>query len=815
MTNNNVVKEILIKGILAIQEWFPKRYSYPLHSIFSQLTLSKKHQLASDYKLPPAYLSGDIVYPGKNDPQYVERVWPEKEWNKIITLKPGELRDMGINQLLFLIEKFGVFAPTKNEDNTVSIYDYYKFEAAQEAIQTLLPTDPDEPPYLLIAGDISGIQDFLYTISSQDALKTLRARSFFLEILTEHLVDRVLAIESLARVNLIYSGGGVFYILAPNTSKVKEELNRLKIDFNKWLYDEFGTKLFLCIAWAELSELKDITQPWTEISQSFFIEKQHKFFDLVKDGNIFELNGKEPTREECDICHRDDLGLGRLQPVDNGYRCEFCSNMVEIGSKLPQVCFVYKSRTQPTNYSYFQIEDVFYGMIEKDKRLPQEHVGLWWIFSANQINDTDAIPLYIGNHQRLMKDIPDYLRKGKEDKLKALEQEREVGDTQNIDEVEKELVALKDDSPASFEWLAKCSSGFERIGALRMDVDNLGKLFNKGFSEQASIFHFSALSRTFTYFFKIYINSICCGRLNGIEPSNFLKKEIGSGTGRHLTIIYSGGDDLFLIGAWSEVAELAIDLGKAFKQYVGQHPDVTLSAGMTLHAPKFPLYQIASLSGKALKEAKGNIEPCSLDMCHEDWSKCSLKDGGLCTKKDSLSLFYTPELSAEARSLKERPEVKSSPDKSRIKTALKWEEIEECLIKQVELFANLDNSILKHEDRASNQPLSLEIEQKVLPRGFVFKLLELIQIWQTEGKLYLPRMAWIMNKAQLGLERVPGKINYYQQFMERIYHFDSERMASLHIPLTWVESLMRRGRKKTEVDVDKEESLMKGGKKDG
>ena len=43
--------------------------------------------------------------------------------------------------------------------------------------------------FLLYSLDLSGIQDFIYTITSDGALKALRARSFYLELLTEHLVD--------------------------------------------------------------------------------------------------------------------------------------------------------------------------------------------------------------------------------------------------------------------------------------------------------------------------------------------------------------------------------------------------------------------------------------------------------------------------------------------------------------------------------------------------------------------------------------------------------------------------------------------------
>ncbi len=38
----------------------------------------------------------------------------------------------------------------------------------------------DDRTLLLVSGDFSGIQDTVYTISSKEALKSLRARSFML-----------------------------------------------------------------------------------------------------------------------------------------------------------------------------------------------------------------------------------------------------------------------------------------------------------------------------------------------------------------------------------------------------------------------------------------------------------------------------------------------------------------------------------------------------------------------------------------------------------------------------------------------------------
>ena len=55
--------------------------------------------------------------------------------------------------------------------------------------------------------DISGIQDFIYTIHSENAMKMLRSKSFYLEIMMEHIIDSLLERLNLSRANLIYSGG--------------------------------------------------------------------------------------------------------------------------------------------------------------------------------------------------------------------------------------------------------------------------------------------------------------------------------------------------------------------------------------------------------------------------------------------------------------------------------------------------------------------------------------------------------------------------------------------------------------------------------
>lgn len=88
---------------------------------------------------------------------------------------------------------------------------------------------------------------FIYTISSKGALKGLRARSFYLEILMEHIIDETLSALTLSRSSLIYSGGGHCYMLLPNTDRVKEILKKQQEQINHWFIDKFDTALYPCM----------------------------------------------------------------------------------------------------------------------------------------------------------------------------------------------------------------------------------------------------------------------------------------------------------------------------------------------------------------------------------------------------------------------------------------------------------------------------------------------------------------------------------------------------------------------------------------
>ena len=110
-----------------------------------------------------------------------------------------------------------------------------------------------EPAFLLYTADFSRIQRFIYTVHTEGALRSLRSRSFFLELLMEHYTDELLDGCGLTRTNIIYSGGGHCYLLLPNTAAVQQTLADWNRAFNGWLNDQFGVQLFLANGWTPCS----------------------------------------------------------------------------------------------------------------------------------------------------------------------------------------------------------------------------------------------------------------------------------------------------------------------------------------------------------------------------------------------------------------------------------------------------------------------------------------------------------------------------------------------------------------------------------
>ena len=478
-----------------------------------------------------------------------------------------------LSLLTLILEKFGSCLSFGEPD--VALIDMAR---ATGAIAAALANHPEASKLSLVAGDLSGIQKFIYTISSDGALKSLRARSFYLELVTEEVVQQLLLALDLPRTSVIYAGGGNLYLLAAATHKTEEKVQQVQKNFNSWLKDKFQGKVFLALAYFNFKvgdvANKEFAKHWNEVSQEINKQKARKFREQIHD----LLVPRESYGERCRVCHRDDTtDLEQLNPDedDSVQACSTCREMFHLGSQLYKAkVFVRSSREyMPNKLDNLSFQSTYYYLFNNNNEIQDIQSGdtlfLLNNWTVNDYRFHSSVPLFLGHYG------------------------------QNDEEKQSFIRAIE---------MANRAKGIKRVGYLRMDVDNLGKIFAKGLKDH-TLPKLAGLSRQISYFFKVYINSLADNRADNLPDGakSLTCDSNGKALSRpNLLFIYAGGDDLFVSGSWNEVVEFAFDIYQSFRAYTGHNPDITLSGGVSIAAVKYPLYQAAKESGKAEKAAKGN-----------------------------------------------------------------------------------------------------------------------------------------------------------------------------------------------------------------
>lgn len=99
--------------------------------------------------------------------------------------KLGELARPDAGSLMNLLERYGSYVSSGTSRGDVSIFDHSRASAALavciaghlnspgETLENV--EDPDAERYYFVRGDLSGVQRFIYTITSRGALRMLRA----------------------------------------------------------------------------------------------------------------------------------------------------------------------------------------------------------------------------------------------------------------------------------------------------------------------------------------------------------------------------------------------------------------------------------------------------------------------------------------------------------------------------------------------------------------------------------------------------------------------------------------------------------------
>lgn len=484
-----------------------------------------------------------------------------------------------VNSLLNLLEATTSTVPSStnlSELVDVSLYDHAKTTAGLAACiyeylaekgvsdyrqalfdQARSPEYYDRPMFLLYSCDMSGIQDFIYNISGSGALKQLRARSLYLEMLLEHVVDELLDRLELCRANLLYTGGGHAYLLLPNTARTKAELQSFADELGGWFVDRYRTDLYLASAWVACSA-NDLANEgankdrypnlYRDLTRKLSAAKAARYSAATIRELNFAPEGAFDHSRECTECHRSDLH------INSEGKCPLCAALGDISRDLVD-------------------KDVF--VVETSDGSDGKHPGLDLPFGCR---------LSMYSRKGYLDKRPEARRvytKNSWDMGIGLATHIWMGDYtaptdgEGIAAYARRGTTIPDEHP-----------GIERLGVLRADVDNLGATFVSGLPRsKVSISRTSTLSRALSYFFKHEVNQI-------LERSSYQAQ-----------IIYSGGDDLFIVGNWNDVIYAAIDIRTELDRYTG-NGSLTLSAGIGMFDAKYPIARMAAETGELEERAK-------------------------------------------------------------------------------------------------------------------------------------------------------------------------------------------------------------------
>lgn len=423
----------------------------------------------------------------------------------------------------------------------------------------------DEQRFCLLVGDLSGIQDYIFditTIGAGGVARRLRARSFFLSLLSDgvgHLIaDRL----KVPLGNVIMASGGKFYLLAPNLGQMKDRVKALQAEIDGWLRAEFNGEIG--------ANLAQICFSGQQFSAS---DEQHEGFGDVMTKLSFKLNTRKRQRgmtvlqdgdgwnEDAFAIERDFWGRGACLscgkfPAMVGELCEQCDRDVALGKVLPRARYVAYYRTAPP-LKHIQLPGGYAAVVFPEDELSE--VGEAYLVAKLNDPNLKELRAYPATFRYLANYVP-------------------------LDDYGAQL---------SFEEIAEMAQGRPLLGYVKADVDYLGILFAQGLRRDQQGYdtapHLAMLSRMLDLFFSGWM-----------QYTLSQKREYQS-----FYTIFSGGDDLFLVGPWDKAANLAREVHDQFRAFVSGNPDITLSAGLLFTKHRYPIARAAEDAERVLERSKG------------------------------------------------------------------------------------------------------------------------------------------------------------------------------------------------------------------
>lgn len=461
--------------------------------------------------------------------------------------------------------------------------------------------------------------------------KRLKGRSLYLTLLNESIASRIIRELELTPANILFCGGGRFTLIVPNTDKSNTILKQVQNKINEYFIKKFNAELYLSIVTKSCSgnDLRNFGQITKELSDKINMDKKTKFLDNPKALNdLFKIESDNEikNKDTCSVC-------GKLVPIsslnDNGV-CKSCLGHERLGldaSNAEYMIKAYVGEDFKVNHKVsFYNEALKLAYSFKSDELS---VCKFLDEFKDSVEEFEVIRLNNTNFLDIKSKISDDVL------YKVSFSFTFLGNT----------VPIINGNPLYFEHLAKFSTGANKFGVLKMDVDNLGLIFSKGFIEdgenKATISRVSTLSSQLDIFFSGFINNIANefsiyydledsglakDKINKFEstvvsfenedsfkiykkPENLElstdeEKILENYKTSSIYIDYSGGDDVLVFGPYDDIILFAKKFRDDFKKWTCNNDSINISAGINIISPKFPIGKAVDMSEEFLEASK-------------------------------------------------------------------------------------------------------------------------------------------------------------------------------------------------------------------
>ncbi len=567
----------------------------PLFSIFDTISIEAQKQvkdrqhcyginvLSPDNTIPETYVERNLKadYEGLWN-QFVEEFTQlHKKYVQICTNHQKSFIDkyfpQYINAVEHLLRKYTWSIPS-NTTETNPANSLYHHSTNVAAISTALyaaealsldvsleQVSSGKEPFIIIACDLNGIQNYLYDLNpenSKNASKLLRSRSAQIRIILEVLSRWVLDDLGLTKQNIFFNASGKWMILAPNHPEIIEKMSKLKTEIEADIYSRFLGELSINLNWDAQIGLYDLKKEHFlttihDCIQGLESYKMRKFDSILYKGDKWDTaafiisHAPMYSDTQCRFCLRrpsEQKGKDRI--------CPQCEAEIELGAML--------AKNSTSVYKIFRDEKA-HALIK---------IGAYGFTKADESELSDPYPdteyffikhLFDANH--ILPVLP-------------------IASS----------VPIKDNGEMmDFDEIAQNSNGEKALAVMKGDVNNLSMLFRLGLrrlsasgKEVCSITDYTTFSYMLDYFFSVYVPYLIYAKF-----------------GKSIYTVYSGGDDFCIIGAWDKIIAFTDLLFSEFRKYTGANAEIHFAAAICMLHSNAPVKFVIKETDDFLKLIKG------------------------------------------------------------------------------------------------------------------------------------------------------------------------------------------------------------------